>query len=300
MAQNLTKDKIDSYYELLNDDKNLSEWLKCKESYLYFIKTYYTIINLDRGQEIFKPFSFQEELLDVMHNNRKSIFAIARQSGKTTTVGAYLLWVGLFHNDKTIAVVANKQDMSKEILKRIKLAYDYLPEFLKVPLAVNNVLKIEFLNGSVIEAFSTSSDGLRGRSINLLYLDEYAFVPYHVAKDFEKSVMPTVSSSKTSKIIITSTPKGLNHFYRKFVEAQQKKNDFAWKLYDWKCVPSRDQSWAEKEKAGMDNPKGFEQEYECIVGTSLIKIKNKYTGEIKELTMEELFDLCEGNVYDNK
>ena len=256
--------------------KQVAEFVKCSEDPIYFMERYVKIINIDEGLISIKLYPKQKEMVSLAHNNRKTIVKAARQVGKTTTLAVgYLLYYVLFNSDKMVAILANKELTSTEILTRLKIAYMNLPLWLQQGVEEWNKTSIVLENGSKVISGSTSSSAIRGMSINLLYLDEFAFVPPNIAGDFFTSVYPTISSGKTSKIIITSTPNGLNLFYKLCMDAINKRSDFVIGEYDWTVVPWRDAAWEKDQRQTLGEEK-FEQEYEChFLGSSGTLISGK-------------------------
>ena len=192
--------------------EQIEEFVKCSEDPLYFIKTYVKIVNIDDGLVPFALYPFQENIVESVYNERFTICKMPRQSGKTTTVAAMLLWHVIFNENYSVAILAHKLAQSREILSRIQLAYEHLPKWLQMGVVEWNKGNIELENGSKIMASATSSSAVRGGSFNLIYLDEFAFVPFNLQESFFASVFPTISSGNTSKVLITSTPNGLNLF----------------------------------------------------------------------------------------
>ena len=240
----------------------LSEFLKCARDVNYFCETYVKIVTVDKGLQPFKPFVYQKKMFKTFDDNRFTICKMPRQVGKTTGVVGYLLHKVLFNENFNIAVLANKERQAREILSRIQLAYEWLPKWLQQGIVEWNKGNIELENGSKILASSTSSSAVRGQSYNLVYLDEFAFVPRNVQDQFFASVFPTISSGSSSKLLITSTPNGMNLFYKLWVDSENGNNDYARVDVHWSDVPGRDQKWADEmiRSTSMDQ---FSQEFEC-------------------------------------
>lgn len=263
------------------------EWLRCASDLLYFIENYYYIITLDDGKQIMQPYEYQRKALkcftDVPNNKSHLIANWPRQMGKTTVVGAYILHYILFNQDKTVAIMANKQDTAIEIMSRIKIAYEELPLWLQQGIEDNgwNSKSIHLENGSKVFSSSTSSSSISGKSVNLLYIDEFSKIPSHVAEQFITATYPVISSGNTTKIIITSTPLGLNHFYEFWKGAVDKKNNFYPMKVNWWNHPKRDKKW--KEKVIRDIGKlRFAQEYSCkFLGSSSTLIDSDVLEMIK-------------------
>jgi len=220
------------------------------------------IINVDRGLMPFEMWDFQKEMLTSFHENRFSICKLPRQVGKTTTSVAFLLHFILFNENVNVAILANKSATAREIMGRLQLAFEYLPRFLQQGVKEWNKGSIELANGSRAVADSTSGSSVRGRSFNVIFLDEFAFVPNNIAEAFFMSTYPTISSGKTTKVIIVSTPNGLNLFYRMWIEAQEQRSLYKPIEIHWSMVPGRDEEWKE-ETIRNTSPDQFRQEFEC-------------------------------------
>jgi hypothetical protein len=253
-----TKDSGFEYTEEM-----VSEIAKCGESLMHFAKNYFYIVDPDKGKTVIKLFDYQERLLRAFEGNRFNIVLSSRQSGKTTCMTVLALHEACFKNDKNIIVVANKEDTAKNIFKRIKMAYEELPNWLKPGVKNWGQTSVEFANGSVIKISTTTGAAARGEAVNLLLLDELAFIePESIVEDFWKSVYPTVSRAKTSKILITSTPNGTdNLFYRLYSDALKKQNRFHHERIDWWEVPDRDEKWKQEQIKDLGSYEAFSQEY---------------------------------------
>ena len=206
--------------------KQINEWVKCKNDPLYFACNYIQIISLDEGLVPFSMYDFQKKILMDFHKSRFNIAKLPRQTGKSTTVVAYLLYYAIFYDSVNIGILANKASTARELLGRLQLAYENLPKWMQHGILVWNKGNVELENGSKILAASTSASAVRGMSFNILFLDEFAFVPNHVAEQFFASVYPTITSGKSTKVIIISTPNGMNHFYKMWEDARRGKNDY--------------------------------------------------------------------------
>ena len=242
--------------------KQIDEWIKCKNDPIYFAMNYIQIISLDEGLVPFKMYDFQKEILRDFHENRFNIAKLPRQTGKSTTVVAYLLYYAIFYDSVNIGILANKASTARELLGRLQLAYENLPKWMQHGILVWNKGNVELENGSKILAASTSASAVRGMSFNILFLDEFAFVPNHVAEQFFASVYPTITSGKSTKVIIISTPNGMNHFYKMWEDARRGKNDYVTNEVHWSQVPGRDNKWKE-ETIKNTSPRQFAQEFEC-------------------------------------
>ena len=242
--------------------KQVEEWIKCKSDPLYFACKYMQIINLDEGLVPFSMYDFQKKILMDFHENRFNIAKLPRQTGKSTTVVAYLLHYLIFNDSVNIGILANKASTARELLGRLQLAYENLPKWLQHGILVWNKGNVELENGSKILAASTSASAVRGMSFNILFLDEFAFVPNHIAEDFFSSVYPTITSGKTTKVIMVSTPHGMNHFYRYWHDAERSKNDYVPTDVHWSQVPGRDSEWKRQTIANTSEQQ-FKIEFEC-------------------------------------
>ena len=242
--------------------KQVQEWIKCKDDPLYFACKYMQIINLDEGLVPFEMYDFQKKILMDFHENRFNIAKLPRQTGKSTTVVAYLLHYAIFNDSVNIGILANKASTDRELLGRLQLAYENLPKWIQHGILVWNKGNVELENGSKILAASTSASAVRGMSFNILFLDEFAFVPNHVAEQFFASVYPTITSGKSTKVIIISTPNGMNHFYKTWEDARRGKNGYVTNEVHWSQVPGRDAKWKE-ETLRNTSKRQFAQEFEC-------------------------------------
>ena len=241
--------------------EELDEYLKCSNDPEYFIENHIKVVHVDQGVVPFNLYDFQKTMVNTIHNNRFSIFCTPRQVGKSTTVISYFLWYILFNEDVNIAVLANKGALARDILSRLQLAYENLPKFLQQGVTIWNKGNIELENGSKIIASSTSSSAIRGGSYNMILLDEFAFVPPNIADEFMASVYPTISSGTSTKIVIVSTPNGLNHFYKIWEDAKEKRNNYVPVNVHWMDVPGRDHEW-KKETIRNIGKERWAQEFE--------------------------------------
>ena len=248
--------------------EEIQEYVKCSEDPIYFILTYCKIVNVDKGLINFPLWEFQKEMVMSFEANRFVICKMPRQVGKTTTVAAYLLWKILFTPTYSIAILANKDRQALEILSRVQLMFEHLPSYLQMGVNEWNKGNIELDNGSKILASATSSSAVRGGSFNLVYLDEFAFVPSNIQEQFFASVYPTISSGQTSKVLITSTPNGMNLFYKIWVDSEEGRNTYARVDVHWSQVPGRNAEWAD-EQIRNTSQEQFRQEFECeFLGSS--------------------------------
>jgi len=239
----------------------IDEYLKCVNDPVYFSTTYMKIVNVDRGLMPFEMWDFQKDMMKTFHDNRFSICKLPRQVGKTTTAVAYLLHYILFNESVNIAILANKAGTAREIMSRIQLAFEYLPRFLQQGVKEWNKGSLELANGSRAIADSTSGSSVRGRTFNVIFLDEFAFVPNNIAEAFFASTYPTISSGKTTKVIIVSTPNGLNLFYKMWMDATEKRSLYIPIEIHWSMVPGRDEKWKEETIRNTSEDQ-FRQEFE--------------------------------------
>ena len=248
--------------------EEIQEVVRCSKDIVYFCETYQKIISIDEGLMPFEPYEYQKEIMHSVNENRFVICKMPRQTGKTTTMVAVMLHYALFNPDFNIAILANKAATAREILGRLQLAYENLPWFLQQGIVEWNKGSIILENGSKIFASSTSASAIRGMSINLVYLDEFAFVPSTVQDEFFSSVYPTISSGRSSRVLITSTPNGMNMFYKLWHDAEKGFNDYATVSVNWWDVPGRDEEWKEQTIRNTSE-KQFAVEFECeFLGSS--------------------------------
>lgn len=254
----------------------VDEVTRCSQDYLYFINKYCYIISLDEGKVLFDTRFYQDDMLNIIHDSSRSIFKLPRQSGKSIAIAAYVVWCILFTPWYAVSILANKEKSAKNILKRAKLIYRNLPMWMQVGVTEWSKLSVELENGSTIEASATSASGTRSESTNLLILDECAWIPKNIWDEFYTSIYPTISSSKTAKIVMVSTPRGMNHFFKFWTLAEQKKNAFCPYSIKWNDVPGRDEAY--KKATIPELPNGIQswmQEYECeFLGSAGTLISN--------------------------
>jgi hypothetical protein len=242
--------------------EQIIEFVRCKNDPVYFAKNHVQIVTLDHGLQPFKPYGFQEKLINNFHENRFNICKMPRQTGKSTTVVSYLLHYAIFNDNVNIAILANKAATARDLLNRLQTAYENLPKWLQQGILAWNKGSMELENGSKILAASTSASAVRGGSYNIIFLDEFAFVQNHLADDFFASVYPTISSGQSTKVIIVSTPHGMNHFYRLWHDSERGKNEYIPTEVHWSEVPGRDAKWKEQTIANTSEQQ-FKIEFEC-------------------------------------
>ena len=284
--------------------KEVAEFVKCSKDPVYFITNYIQIISLDLGLVPFTLYPFQADMVNKFHDNRFNIAKLPRQSGKSTVVTAYLLWYSIFNDNTNVAILANKAATAREMLQRLQLSYENLPKWLQQGVVNWNRGSLELENGSKIMAASTSASAVRGMSFNIIFLDEFAFIPTHIADEFFSSVYPTISSGKSTKVIIISTPKGMNMFYKLWHDAEKGKNEYTTTEVHWSQVPGRDAAWKEQTIKNTSEEQ-FNQEFECeflgSVNTLITSSKLKvlpYDDPIKKSAGLDIFeDPIEGHDY---
>ena len=242
--------------------KQVEEYIRCKEDPIYFVKNHVKIVSLDEGLVPFKMWDFQEDIITKFHNSRFNIAKLPRQTGKSTTVVSYLLHYALFNDSVNIGILANKASTARDLLGRLQTAYENLPKWIQQGVISWNKGSMELENGSKILAASTSASAVRGMSFNIIFLDEFAFVPNHIAESFFSSVYPTITSGQSTKVIIISTPYGMNHFYKLWTDAVNGKNGYEFSEVHWSQVQGRDAKW-KQETISNTSERQFTQEFEC-------------------------------------
>ena len=242
--------------------KQIKEVMSCLESPKYFIENYLKIVTIDKGLVPFEMYDFQRKMVDTFHDNRFTICKLPRQSGKSTIIVSYLLHYVLFNDNVNVAILANKSSTARDLLGRLQLAYEHLPKWMQQGVLNWNKGSLELENGSRIVAASTSSSAVRGSTFNIIFLDEFAYVPNNIAEEFFSSVYPTISSGKSSKVMIVSTPHGMNMFYKMWIDATNKNNNFVPVEVHWSEVPGRDEKWKEETIKNTSEAQ-FQTEFEC-------------------------------------
>jgi hypothetical protein len=261
-------------------EDQIKEYMKCAADPIYFIENYCKIISLDHGLIDFKLYECQKEKVRVIHENRKVILMEGRQQGKTTTSAAYILWYTLFQESKQVAILANKATAAREVLYRYQLMYENLPMWLQQGVTTWNKGDIELENNSKVFTAATTSSGIRGKSVNMLYVDEAAIIPNNVADDFFTSVYPTISAGETTKILLSSTPLGYNHFWKFWNDAENKRNDFVPLFIPYNRIPGRDEKWAEEQRRQLGELK-YNQEVMCnFLGSALTLVRADVIGRM--------------------
>lgn len=279
-TNNLRKEGVKLEYT----QEQVQEIARCIQDPIYFIRNYVQIVHVDRGVIPFEMWPFQERMVRTFHENRFSIAKMPRQVGKTTSVAAYLLWCVLFNSNFKVAILANKHPMAKEIVARIQMAYENLPIWMQQGIKSWNKTDIALENGSIIMSSSTTGDSIRGQAMNLVYLDEFAFVPNPIQETFFTSVYPTISSGQSTKILITSTPNGLNRFHKIWKDSEDGKNTYKRTDVHWSDVPGRDEAWRE-ETIRNTSERQFRQEFGCeFLGSDMTLISGD---KLQLLTWDE-------------
>jgi len=263
------------------DVDKIKEYQKCEKDTVYFTRKYCKIVNVDKGLISFDLWPFQENMINTFESNRYTICKLLRQCGKTTTVCAYLLHKLIFNETYQIAILANKDMQAREILSRIKLMFEHLPDWLQQGVKRWNEGDIELENGSKALASATGGSAVRGKTFSLLYLDEFAFVPNNIQEAFFASVYPTITSGTTTKVIITSTPNGMNLFYKLWTDSENNKNKYVRCSVNWRDVPGRDEQFR-KDYISNTSERQWRQEFETeFLGSSNTLIDG---GKLAQLT----------------
>jgi hypothetical protein len=274
---NLKKTNIVEEY---NEDK-IKEYIKCSQDIEYFLTKYIRIVNVDKGLIDFEPYDYQLKIARTVEQNRFTICKLPRQSGKTTIVAGILLWYILFNKEYNIGILAHKHSQSREILARLQLAYEWIPSWMQQGIAEWNKGSIKLENGSGVVTAATTGSALRGGSYNLIYLDEFAFIPSNMQEEFFRSVYPVITSGKTTKIVITSTPNGMNYFYKLWTDAEEGRNEYQRVAINWWDTPGRDEKWKEQTIRNTSELQ-FQQEFECeFLGSSNTLIR---ASKLRQLT----------------
>jgi len=281
--------------------EQIQEIVKCRTDYIYFIETYCQIVTLDHGLQLFKLYDCQKKKLKIIHENRKVILMEGRQQGKTTSSAAYILWYTLFQEAKTVAILANKATAAREVLARYQTMYEGLPIWLQQGVKSWNKGDVELENGSKVFTAATSTSGIRGKSVNLLYVDEAAIIPNTVADQFFTSVYPTISAGETTKILLSSTPLGYNHFWKFWNDAENGRNGFVNCFIPYWEIPGRTKEWAEEQRGILGDLK-FNQEVLCkFLGSALTLINADVIGMMSPsypLYSKDGLDVYEEPVYE--
>ena len=277
-------------------EEQIRDYLKCKDDPIYFIENFCKIITLDRGLQPFKLYECQKKKVDIIVNERKVILMEGRQQGKTVTAAACILHYTIFNADKTVAIMANKTASAREVLARYQTMYENLPIWMQQGVKTWNKGDVELENNCRVFTAATTTSGIRGKSVNWLYIDEAAIIPNNVADEFFASVYPTISAGETTKILLTSTPLGYNHFWKFWNEAEKGTNGFVSHFIPYTEIPGRDEAWAEQQLKLLGELK-FTQEVLCdFLGSSNTLINGRTIATLS--SKDPLYDNPEGNSVD--
>ena len=262
-------------YEHNFTKEEFEEFVKCESDPVYFIENYCQIVTLDKGLQPFKLYDCQKKKVDFIMNNRKTILMEGRQQGKTVTAAACILHYSIFNADKNIAIMANKTAAAREVLNRYQTMYEHLPIWMQQGVKTWNKGDVDLENGSRVFTSATTSSGIRGKSVNWLYIDEAAIIPNNIADEFFASVYPTISAGETTKILLTSTPLGYNHFWKFWNESEKGTNGFENMFIPHTEIPGRDDAWIEEQFKLLGEVK-FNQEVLCdFLGSTNTLISGK-------------------------
>ena len=276
--------------------EQIKEYLKCQSDPIYFIENYCHIVTLDNGLQLFKLYDCQKKKVDIIINERKVILMEGRQQGKTVTAAACILHYTIFNADKTVAIMANKTASAREVLLRYQTMYENLPIWMQQGVKTWNKGDVELENNCRVFTAATTTSGIRGKSVNWLYIDEAAIIPNNVADEFFASVYPTISAGETTKILLTSTPLGYNHFWKFWNEAEKGTNGFVSHFIPYTDIPGRDEAWAEQQLKLLGELK-FTQEVLCdFLGSSNTLINARTIATLS--SKDPLYENPEGNGVD--
>ena len=280
-----------AYTQVAMTQHEIDEYIKCVNDPVYFTKNYVKIVVLGKGIQPFALYPFQEDMIRTFQKERFVICKIPRQSGKSITTIAFLLHTILFNESYNIAILAHKGSAANGLLARLKLAYENLPSWLQSGIIEWNKTSIELENGSKIAAFATSADGLRSGSYDMILMDEMAFVPSNIVDAFFESTYPVITAGDKTKIIIVSTPKGMNTFYTMWMKATSGKSDYYPIEYHWHDVPWRSEAWKEQTIRNTSQEQ-WDQEFGCeFLGSSntlinAAKIQQMFATMIQPIKIE--------------
>jgi len=254
----------------------IKELEKAKDNILYFAESFFHIINLDRGREKIKLHSCQKRVIRKMRDNRFFILLASRQIGKSTIMTIYMLWYACFMNDQRILLVANKESTAIEIFQRVRMAFEELPIWLKPGVKEYGKTSMTLDNGSRIGITTTTGTAARGQSVNLLIIDECAFIESHLVEEFWRSVFPIITSSKKSKVFICSTANGTDNLFHKIYDgAEKEENGWGYDKIMWDEVPGRDEKWASITRQALGSTEAWLQEFCSCGAETLIDIEHK-------------------------
>ena len=262
---------------------------RCAADPDYFIQNYVKIIHVDRGLIPFVMWPYQQKMVRYFRDERFVICKMPRQSGKSTTVVSFMLWKILFLDRQSIAILANKGQLARDMLEKIKLAYEHLPLWMQQGVKEWNKGSITLENDSRIIASATSSSAVRGGTYNLIFLDEFAFVQRNIADYFFTSVYPTISSGESTQMIIVSTPFGMNHFYKMWMDSIEGRSLYMHIDVHWSETPGRDAAWREQVIRNTSETQ-FRQEFECVFGDTMIEIYDPKTKQTMRVPIQDLYE----------
>ena len=266
--------------------EEIAEYVKCKDDPVYFIENYVKIITLDKGLQPFKLYPCQKEKVKCIMDNRRVVLMEGRQQGKTVTSAACILHYTIFQEDKTVAIMANKSSAAREVLNRYQIMYENLPIWMQQGVKTWNKGDVELENNSKVLTAATTAAAIRGKSVNWLYIDEAAIIPNNIADEFFTSVYPTISAGETTKILLTSTPLGYNHFWKFWNESVKGVNGFENMFIPYYEIPGRDEKWLEEQKQLLGQVK-FNQEVLCeFLGSTNTLINSNTIGALSTLDPE--------------
>ena len=305
--------KNDNFYlnnPALPTEKTEFEWTaemlkdlkKCEKDIITFAEKFFYIVNLDRGKEVIKLYKAQKRVLKSLVRNNRVVLLSSRQAGKTTLVTIFALWFTCFNKDKSILIVANKEKTAIEILGRIRVAYEMLPNWIKPGVKDYSKTNIVFANDSRIYVSTTASTAGRSSSINCLLIDEAAHIDRFKEDEFVKSIMPVISSSKKTKIFMISTPNGTsNHFYKTYSGAERGENGWNHEKIDWWEVPGRDEQWKQDAISDLGSIDAFNQEYgNLFIETGETAINKEIIAEFRTMAkLPEIFNSTEYKVWES-
>lgn len=279
-------------------EEQIRELARCKNDIIYFIQKYAYIVSLDRGLILFDLYECQKKKIRTIQDNRMVVIMEPRQNGKTITAAACFLHYILFEERKTVAILANKRDSAYEVLDRLQIMYENLPMWMQQGVVAWNKGSIELENGCKVLTAATTSSGIRGKSINWLYIDEVAIIPNNIADDFFASIYPTISAGNTTKILMTSTPLGYNHFWKFWNEAKKGKNNFVPLFIPYSEIPGRDEAWAAEQRRALGEVK-YNQEVLCeFLGSSNTLISGKSLAAMSSMMPVYMSDDAKLMIYD--
>jgi len=286
-------------YEHTFTEDQIREIDKCQKDIIYFVENYCHIVSLDRGLILFKLYDCQKKKIHTIMNNRMVAIMEPRQNGKTITAAACILHYTLFEENKLVAIMANKGASSREVLDRYQIMYENLPIWMQQGVKTWNKGDIELENGCKVITAATTSSGIRGKSVNWLYIDEAAIIPNNVADEFYASIYPTISSGSTTKILMTSTPLGYNHFWKFWNEAEKGKNGFVPMYIPYWEIPGRDEKWAEDQLKILGEVK-YNQEVLCqFLGSSHTLISGRALGAMSSVDPIWMSEDLHMQIYEN-